>query len=136
MEFLVFFRFYDGICSWEEGSQTPVIGAVMSKHFISLVNSFHPEIRESFRECEDFQPTPPHSPNTAAAAGVDDKLKLPLYSAKMTDLKQALTSKEKMNVSSTSLLLTALSQTHVKKRVKKGEYDVTYSNNRRKRKRM
>jgi menin len=128
-------RFYDGICSWEEGSQTPVIGTVMSRHFIAIVNSFHPEIRESFKECEEFQPTPPHSPNTACG-GESDKLKLCLKSAKMTDLKRALTKKEKLNVASTSLLLTALSQTHVKKRVKKeGEYDVTYSNNRRKRKR-
>lgn len=39
------FRFYDGICKWEEGSQTPILHIGWAKPLVSTISKFDAEVR-------------------------------------------------------------------------------------------
>ena len=42
---VLFFRFYDGICQWEEGSQTPILHIGWAKHLVYTISKFDYDIR-------------------------------------------------------------------------------------------
>lgn len=39
------YRFYDGICKWEEGSQTPILHIGWAKPLVSTISKFDAEVR-------------------------------------------------------------------------------------------
>lgn len=41
----MYFRFYDGICKWEEGSQTPILHIGWAKPLVSTISKFDAEVR-------------------------------------------------------------------------------------------
>lgn len=43
--FFLFYRFYDGICQWEEGSQTPILHIGWAKPLVTTISRFDCDIR-------------------------------------------------------------------------------------------
>lgn len=49
-------RFYDGICQWEEGSQTPVLHIGWAKPLVNTISKFDSEVRNQVAIIEDDFP--------------------------------------------------------------------------------
>lgn len=45
----LFFKFYDGICEWEEGSSTPVLHITWATHMLTSLSKFEPNTRALVR---------------------------------------------------------------------------------------
>lgn len=45
----LFFKFYDGICEWEEGSSTPVLHITWATHMLNSLSKFDPNTRALVR---------------------------------------------------------------------------------------
>ena len=39
-------RFYDGLCSWEEGSATPILHIGWAKPMVATLSKFDPSVRQ------------------------------------------------------------------------------------------
>ncbi|XP_072939256.1 menin isoform X2 [Epargyreus clarus] len=132
-------RFYDGICKWEEGSQTPILHIGWAKPLVSTISKFDAEVRaQVFIICspdgvkdEDSKLIEPavscdkngsnndkwnnNSENTEMSvreqltAAVNSRPRVTLYSHKMAALKPLLLA-ERLNTHALQLQLTAQSQ--------------------------
>lgn len=106
--FLDLLQFYDGLCSWEEDSATPVLheGWVkpMVKSFMSFGFNIRSKLGLTIQSGED----------TKDGEKKEKKLNLTLHSVKMAALKDILQA-ERMNASALHLQLTAQTQTEAKK---------------------
>lgn len=117
--FSLMLQFYDGICLWEEGSQTPVIHADWAKKLVQSIGKFSPECRSTFSpdKKEEIEGS-----NNQDATSSEEKEKpakpevsLVFKSAKMKDLRKLITSSGKLNTSAIKLQLTAQSQVSIPK---------------------
>ena len=43
---LYIYRFYDGLCSWEEGSATPILHIGWAKPMVATLSKFDPSVRQ------------------------------------------------------------------------------------------
>lgn len=129
-------RFYDGICKWEEGSQTPILHIGWAKPLVSTISKFDAEVRAQVHIiCSpDSDQTEEHgqsestenkeeekdkwnnnSENTEMTvreqltAAVNSRPRVTLYSHKMAALKPLLLA-ERLNTHALQLQLTAQSQ--------------------------
>lgn len=117
--FSLMLQFYDGICLWEEGSQTPVIHADWAKKLVQSISKFTPECRSTFssekkeenEKSNDKEATPSEEKEKPAKP----EISLILKSAKMRDLRKLITSSGKLNTSAIKLQLTAQSQVSIPK---------------------
>jgi len=118
-------QFYDGLCSWEEDSSTPVLHIGWVKPMVKSFMSFDFNIRSKIgiskasvlnKEVDEEEETKDDSQK------VPEKLKLILHSVKMGALKDILVA-EKMNASALHLQLTAQTQTETKKHRSSLEHD-------------
>lgn len=131
-------RFYDGICKWEEGSQTPILHIGWAKPLVSTISKFDAEVRAQVHiickpDTDDH--TEPNkgenndktdkegendkwnnnSENTEMSvreqltAAVNSRPRVTLYSHKMAALKPLLLA-ERLNTHALQLQLTAQSQ--------------------------
>lgn len=115
-------QFYDGLCSWEEDSCTPVLHIGWVKPIVKSFAAFEFSVRSqldiTILEEEEARPPPgPPAPRhrlPGAKLGKDGRVKVTLFSSKIGDLKPLLQC-EKLNSSALHLHLTAQSQTEVKK---------------------
>lgn len=117
--FSLMLQFYDGICLWEEGSQTPVVHADWAKKLVQSIGKFSPECRSTFSPDKEEKM---EASNNQDAASSEEKEKpakpevsLVLKSAKMKDLRKLITSSGKLNTSAIKLQLTAQSQVSIPK---------------------
>ncbi|XP_053675934.1 menin [Anopheles nili] len=56
-------RFYDGICKWEEGSQTPILHIGWAKPLVATIAKFDHDIRSQvIIKCADQEPQAQHVP--------------------------------------------------------------------------
>ncbi|XP_075974756.1 menin 1 [Anticarsia gemmatalis] len=131
-------RFYDGICKWEEGSQTPILHIGWAKPLVSTISKFDAEVRAQVNiickpDTDDHtEPKGPdgtdksdkegendkwnnNSENTEMSvreqltAAVNSRPRVTLYSHKMAALKPLLLA-ERLNTHALQLQLTAQSQ--------------------------
>ncbi|XP_026501772.1 menin [Vanessa tameamea] len=131
-------RFYDGICQWEEGSQTPILHIGWAKPLVSTISKFDAEVRaqvniicspDNGEPTETTQKTDKtnandekdndswnnNSENTEMTvreqltAAVNSRPRVTLYSHKMAALKPLLLA-ERLNTHALQLQLTAQSQ--------------------------
>ncbi|CAH2108275.1 unnamed protein product [Euphydryas editha] len=130
-------RFYDGICKWEEGSQTPILHIGWAKPLVSTISKFDAEVRAQVNIicCPDNgEPTgasqrtvettqnekdkdiwnnnadiPAMSVREQLTAAVNSRPRVTLYSHKMAALKPLLLA-ERLNTHALQLQLTAQSQ--------------------------
>jgi len=135
-------RFYDGLCSWEEESSTPVLHIGWVKPIVKCFTAFDYHVRAKLdiarvedhdQEASSSRPAggkASHlrttSSSTAASAtktsktlkktssARDGRVKVSVYSSEIGDIKPLLLC-EKLNSSALHLHLTAQSQTEVKK---------------------
>ena len=114
--------FYDGVCLWEEDSQTPVLHAEWAKKLVQSVSKFSASCRSSLQESSDQSPR--IDPNVQSFTDVrgmnsalinNDKVKFSLRSSKMRGIRSLLTTENKLNTSAIKLQLTAQSQVSVPK---------------------
>lgn len=129
------FRFYDGICKWEEGSQTPILHIGWAKPLVSTISKFDAEVRAQVHiVCkpdmgDDMDETKEeeklsegesngkwnNAENTEMSvreqltAAVNSRPRVTLYSHKMAALKPLLLA-ERLNTHALQLQLTAQSQ--------------------------
>lgn len=136
---LLYFRFYDGICKWEEGSQTPILHIGWAKPLVSTISKFDAEVRAQVNiVCSTDSDEPRDKPkgtqgdkteakdndndkwnnnsdNTEMSvreqltAAVNSRPRVTLYSHKMAALKPLLLA-ERLNTHALQLQLTAQSQ--------------------------
>uniref|UniRef100_A0A2A4K231 Menin n=1 Tax=Heliothis virescens TaxID=7102 RepID=A0A2A4K231_HELVI len=129
-------RFYDGICKWEEGSQTPILHIGWAKPLVSTISKFDAEVRaqvniicktdtddhsestkasENEKENGDNDQWNNNSENTEMTvreqltAAVNSRPRVTLYSHKMAALRPLLLA-ERLNTHALQLQLTAQSQ--------------------------
>ncbi|CAK1540495.1 unnamed protein product [Leptosia nina] len=131
-------RFYDGICKWEEGSQTPILHIGWAKPLVSTISKFDCDVRAQVHiVCNTDDPISDDSKITEAAenkdpttsndswndasenvkmsvreqltAAVNSRPRVTLYSHKMAALKPLLLA-ERLNTHALQLQLTAQSQ--------------------------
>ncbi|XP_050346807.1 menin [Nymphalis io] len=131
-------RFYDGICKWEEGSQTPILHIGWAKPLVSTISKFDAEVRaqvniicspnngEATETSQKSDKTDDNdeknndswnnnSENTEMTvreqltAAVNSRPRVTLYSHKMAALKPLLLA-ERLNTHALQLQLTAQSQ--------------------------
>ncbi|KAJ2949846.1 hypothetical protein O0L34_g11162 [Tuta absoluta] len=132
-------RFYDGICKWEEGSQTPILHIGWAKPLVSTISKFDAEVRAQVHivcspetgeeECpkkdsqneknQDKEDEKDKWNNNAdntemsvreqLTAAVNSRPRVTLYSHKMAALKPLLLA-ERLNTHALQLQLTAQSQ--------------------------
>lgn len=71
-------RFYDGICKWEEGSQTPILHIGWAKPLVATIAKFDHDIRSQvIIKCADQEPQaqhPAHGQENGSKNGADDSL--------------------------------------------------------------
>lgn len=127
------FRFYDGICKWEEGSQTPILHIGWAKPLVSTISKFDAEVRaqvhivckpdtgDNMDESKDEKDEGENNgkwnnaENTEMSvreqltAAVNSRPRVTLYSHKMAALKPLLLA-ERLNTHALQLQLTAQSQ--------------------------
>lgn len=129
------FRFYDGICKWEEGSQTPILHIGWAKPLVSTISKFDAEVRAQVnivcndddkpdqkdssdkqeKNQEDKDKWNNNSENAELSvreqltAAVNSRPRVTLYSHKMAALKPLLLA-ERLNTHALQLQLTAQSQ--------------------------
>ncbi|KAI5745939.1 hypothetical protein M8J76_015719 [Diaphorina citri] len=65
-------RFYDGLCGWEEGSQTPVLHIGWAKPLVNTISKFDAEVRSQVAILPDLSEKPPPNSNTASEANNND----------------------------------------------------------------
>ncbi|CAH4037756.1 menin isoform X1 [Pieris brassicae] len=128
-------RFYDGICKWEEGSQTPILHIGWAKPLVSTISKFDSEVRAQVNivcntdnnhigedvptQCETNSTGSNDSWNDASnvemtvreqlTAAVNSRPRVTLFSHKMAALKPLLLA-ERLNTHALQLQLTAQSQ--------------------------
>ncbi|XP_053612763.1 menin [Plodia interpunctella] len=128
-------RFYDGICKWEEGSQTPILHIGWAKPLVSTISKFDAEVRAQVNIiCNTDIEEPSGKQNTEKSEGkngdekwnnnsentelsvreqltaaVNSRPRVTLYSHKMAALKPLLLA-ERLNTHALQLQLTAQSQ--------------------------
>ncbi|XP_041988235.1 menin [Aricia agestis] len=130
-------RFYDGICKWEEGSQTPILHIGWAKPLVSTISKFDAEVRaqvniicspdddqngeqknddnKNDNKTEENESWNNNSESTEMTvreqltAAVNSRPKVTLYSHKMAALKPLLLA-ERLNTHALQLQLTAQSQ--------------------------
>ncbi|XP_045495181.1 menin [Colias croceus] len=132
-------RFYDGICKWEEGSQTPILHIGWAKPLVSTISKFDAEVRaqvnivcntENNHIGDDIKKTEEGENKDSTAsndswnnaseniemtvreqltAAVNSRPRVTLYSHKMAALKPLLLA-ERLNTHALQLQLTAQSQ--------------------------
>ncbi|XP_004925537.1 menin [Bombyx mori] len=131
-------RFYDGICKWEEGSQTPILHIGWAKPLVSTISKFDAEVRaqvyivcrpDSGEVLEHQEPDGEKKETTEngnelksnnsenaemtvreqLTAAVNSRPRVTLYSHKMAALKPLLLA-ERLNTHALQLQLTAQSQ--------------------------
>ncbi|KOB78566.1 Menin [Operophtera brumata] len=125
-------QFYDGICKWEEGSQTPILHIGWAKPLVSTISKFDAEVRAQVHiickpdtgddmdnEAEEKETenngnwssteNPEMSVREQLTAAVNSRPKVTLYSHKMAALKPLLLA-ERLNSNALQLQLTAQSQ--------------------------
>jgi len=114
-------QFYDGLCSWEEDSSTPVLHIGWVKPIVKSFAAFEFSVRSkldiTILEEEEAGARPGGAAChrlPGASSGQDGRVKVTLFSSKIGDLKPLLQC-EKLNSSALHLHLTAQSQTEVKK---------------------
>lgn len=134
----LYFRFYDGICKWEEGSQTPILHIGWAKPLVSTISKFDAEVRaqvniicnpdsdesesngqlktESVDESADDKEKWNNNADNAElsvrdqlTAAVNSRPRVTLYSHKMAALKPLLLA-GRLNTHALQLQLTAQSQ--------------------------
>ena len=149
--FSLVLQFYDGICLWEEGSQTPVIHADWAKKLVqsisrfstacrSALSSMHagklatvhepvkndtPEIKTSAQEGGSLSSSNKIENNSSATASVENSKEpvvLNLRSQKMKGMRDLLTTSGKINTSAIKLQLTAQSQVSVPKNRRRSSF--------------
>lgn len=130
------FRFYDGICKWEEGSQTPILHIGWAKPLVSTISKFDAEVRAQVHivcnlESDEKQKEQTIEENNEEkgknsekwtnseniemsvreqlTAAVNSRPRVTLYSQKMAALKPLLLA-ERLNTHALQLQLTAQSQ--------------------------
>ncbi|GBP80068.1 Menin [Eumeta japonica] len=131
--FAALLRFYDGICKWEEGSQTPILHIGWAKPLVSTISKFDADVRAQVHiicnpdmdsnsapstpaptqpvdDAPDPSPVLPelsvHEQLTAAA---NSRPRVTLHSHKMAALRPLLLA-ERLNTHALQLQLTAQSQ--------------------------
>ncbi|XP_047509503.1 menin isoform X2 [Pieris napi] len=128
-------RFYDGICKWEEGSQTPILHIGWAKPLVSTISKFDSEVRAQVNivcntdnnHIGEDVPTQSENNSTGSndswndasnvemtvreqlTAAVNSRPRVTLYSHKMAALKPLLLA-ERLNTHALQLQLTAQSQ--------------------------
>lgn len=125
-------RFYDGICKWEEGSQTPILHIGWAKPLVSTISKFDAEVRaqvnivcnestdkheaeETDKKNNDKDRWNNNSENTELSvreqltAAVNSRPTVTLHSHKMAALRPLLLA-ERLNTHALQLQLTAQSQ--------------------------
>ncbi|XP_049867966.1 menin isoform X2 [Pectinophora gossypiella] len=131
-------RFYDGICKWEEGSQTPILHIGWAKPLVSTISKFDAEVRaqvhiicspdnddhseepkEDQEKSDDKEESKDKWNNNSEngemsvreqlTAAVNSRPRVTLYSHKMAALKPLLLA-ERLNTHALQLQLTAQSQ--------------------------
>ncbi|KAF9418706.1 hypothetical protein HW555_004534 [Spodoptera exigua] len=130
-------RFYDGICKWEEGSQTPILHIGWAKPLVSTISKFDAEVRaqvhiicktdtdehtESTKGTENVEKdkrdndkwnnnadNAEMSVREQLTAAVNSRPRVTLYSHKMAALRPLLLA-ERLNTHALQLQLTAQSQ--------------------------
>ncbi|KAG7306231.1 hypothetical protein JYU34_008834 [Plutella xylostella] len=121
-------RFYDGICKWEEGSQTPILHIGWAKPLVSTISKFDAEVRAQVHiicSPDSDQPDPQDengkdgdekwnnnaelSVRDQLTAAVNSRPKVTLFSHKMAALKPLLLA-GRLNTHALQLQLTAQSQ--------------------------
>lgn len=122
-------RFYDGICKWEEGSQTPILHIGWAKPLVSTISKFDAEVRAQVHivcepDSEEHADRPDRETNDQwnnnyesiemsvreqLTAAVNSRPRVTLYSHKMAALKPLLLA-ERLNTHALQLQLTAQSQ--------------------------
>ncbi|XP_028174419.1 menin [Ostrinia furnacalis] len=132
-------RFYDGICKWEEGSQTPILHIGWARPLVSTISKFDAEVRAQVNiVCSPDVDEPKEGHNGASStkdkggengndkwndkadnaemsvreqltAAVNSRPRVTLYSHKMAALKPLLLA-ERLNTHALQLQLTAQSQ--------------------------
>merc|ERR550525_504431 len=122
-------QFYDGLCSWEEESSTPVLHIGWVKPIVKCFAAFEFAVRAkldiAILEEEEASPsrsgggkgrTTSSTKTITASTSLtsDGRVKVVVFSSKIGDLKPLLLC-EKLNSSALHLHLTAQSQTEVKK---------------------
>jgi len=112
-------QFYDGLCSWEEDSSTPVLHTGWVKPIVKTFSSFDYSVRNkvsiSLAGLEEEGVQEGARENRSKKGDKKSAVsKLRLYSVKMGALKDLIQA-EKMNASALHLQLTAQTQTDVKK---------------------
>ena len=139
--FSLVLQFYDGICLWEEGSQTPVLHADWAKKLVQSVSRFSPACRSALSSAHagklpsvsepvksDTQETKP-SVNDDKSSSSSNKVEnskepvvLNLRSEKMRGIRDLLTTSGKINTSAIKLQLTAQSQVSVPKNRRRSSF--------------
>ena len=124
--------FYDGVCLWEEDSQTPVLHTEWAKKLVQSVSKFTGNCRSALEVNIESkgtanEPSAPEialvkegsnlfsSNNSSESVKNNEKVKFSLRSAKMKGMKSLLTTDHKLNTSAIKLQLTAQSQVSVPK---------------------
>ncbi|XP_063365800.1 menin [Cydia amplana] len=122
-------RFYDGICKWEEGSQTPILHIGWAKPLVSTISKFDAEVRAQVHiicslddsaksESESKEEENKWNNNSESGelsvrdqltAAVNSRPRVTLHSHKMAAL-QPLLLAERLNTHALQLQLTAQSQ--------------------------
>ncbi|XP_068632497.1 menin isoform X1 [Battus philenor] len=129
-------RFYDGICKWEEGSQTPILHIGWAKPLVSTISKFDAEVRaqvhiicspdneepaeekkiidnDNVKKDNDIWNNNSDSAEMSVreqlTAAVNSRPRVTLYSHKMAALKPLLLA-ERLNTHALQLQLTAQSQ--------------------------
>eukprot|EP00092_Neocalanus_flemingeri_P102791 GFUD01131489.1.p1 GENE.GFUD01131489.1~~GFUD01131489.1.p1 ORF type:complete len:279 (+),score=76.19 GFUD01131489.1:809-1645(+) len=113
--FMSLLQFYDGLCSWEEDSSTPVLHIGWVKPIVKCFTSFDFSVRAkldiSLADKEEEESATKKEDEAKKKSG---KINVTIFSAKMGALKDLIQA-EKLNSSALHLQLTAQSQTDVKK---------------------
>ena len=149
--FSLVLQFYDGICLWEEGSQTPVIHADWAKKLVQSISRFSPACRSALSSMHAGKLATVHEPvkndtpeikssaqeggslsssnkienNSSATASVENSKEpavLNLRSQKMKGMRDLLTTSGKINTSAIKLQLTAQSQVSVPKNRRRSSF--------------
>ncbi|XP_026732386.1 menin [Trichoplusia ni] len=128
-------RFYDGICKWEEGSQTPILHIGWAKPLVSTISKFDAEVRAQVHiicktDSDEHSEPSENAENSEGGendkwnnnsenaelsvreqltAAVNSRPRVTLYSHKMAALRPLLLA-ERLNTHALQLQLTAQSQ--------------------------